>query len=220
MSALEQPILVSHKLCPFVQRSVITLLHKKIDFTIEYISLERKPDWFLEISPLGKVPLLRIKDTVLFESSVINEYLDETHGKPMLPTDPLEKAEHRAWIEFSSSINNIQFQLTQARREETFVKIEEDLNKKLAHLEKRIGNQGFFDGKEFSLVDSSFAPFLMRSKILADNTGVDTVSDYKKIQKWRENLLLLPEVKKSVVKDFEDLYMESIYERGGYLADQ
>ena len=92
MTSLEQPILISFKLCPFVQRAVITLLHKKIDFTIEYINLQKKPDWFLEISPLGKVPLLRVKDHVLFESAVINEYLDEAHGDPMLPKDPLEKA--------------------------------------------------------------------------------------------------------------------------------
>lgn len=220
MTSLEQPILISFKLCPFVQRAVITLLHKKIDFTIEYINLQKKPDWFLEISPLGKVPLLRVQEHVLFESAVINEYLDETHGEPMLPKDPLEKAEHRAWIEFSSSLFNAQHQLTQARREETYLKIEEDLTKKLAPLERKIGSNGFFEGKEFSLVDSAFAPFLMRSQIVADNIGIDPVSDYKKISKWRDNLLSLPEVQKSVVKDFEDLYMENIYERGGYLADQ
>jgi len=220
MTSLEQPILISFKLCPFVQRSVITLLHKNIDFTIEYINLQKKPDWFVEISPLGKVPLLRIKDHVLFESAVINEYLDETNGEPMLPKDPLEKAEHRAWIEFSSSLFNAQHQLTQARREETYLKIEEDFTKKLAPLERKIGNDGFFEGKKFSLVDSAFAPFLMRSQIVADNIGIDPVSDYKKISKWRANLLSLPEVQKSVVKNFDDLYMEGIFERGGYLADQ
>ena len=150
MTSLEQPILISFKLCPFVQRAVITLLHKKIDYTIEYIDLQKKPDWFLEISPLGKVPLLRVKDHVLFESAVINEYLDETHGEPMLSKDPLEKAEQRAWIEFSSSLFNAQHQLTQARREETYFKIEEDLTKKLAPLERKIGNDGFFEGKEFT----------------------------------------------------------------------
>ncbi|PXF64563.1 glutathione S-transferase family protein [Kangiella spongicola] len=220
MTSLEQPILISFKLCPFVQRAVITLLHKKIDHTIEYIDLQKKPDWFLEISPLGKVPLLRVQDHVLFESAVINEYLDETHGEPMLAKDPLAKAEQRAWIEFSSSLFNAQHQLTQARREETYFKIEEDLTKKLAQLERKIGSDGFFEGKKFTLVDSSFAPFLMRSQLVADNIGVDPVSDYKKIMKWRDNLLSLSEVQKSVSKDFEDLYIEGIFERGGYLADQ
>ncbi|NVK22144.1 MAG: glutathione S-transferase family protein [Kangiellaceae bacterium] len=220
MSSIDQPILVSFKLCPFVQRAAITLLHKKLDYTIEYIDLNNKPDWFVEISPLGKVPLLRVNDQVLFESAVINEYLDETNGNNMLSKDPLIKADQRAWIEFSSSINNAQHQLTQARREETFEKIDDDLNKKLAHLERKIDAKGFFQGSSFTLVDSAFAPFLMRSQILADNTGIDVLEDFKKLAVWRDNMLSLEEVQQSVVEDFEDLYMESIYERGGYLADQ
>ena len=173
MSSLDKPILVSFKLCPFVQRSVITLLHKKIDYVIEYIDLANKPEWFVEISPLGKVPILRVQDQVLFESAVINEYLDEVYGKSLLSADPLEKAHQRAWIEFSSSLNNAQHQLTQARREDTFDKINLDLNKKLFQLEKAISKNGYFSGKAFTLVDSAFAPFLMRCQIILDHTGID-----------------------------------------------
>ncbi|WP_251358320.1 glutathione S-transferase family protein [Kangiella sp. TOML190] len=218
MSKIDQPILVSFKLCPFVQRSVITLLHKKIDYTIEYIDLAKKPEWFLKISPLGKVPLMRVGEEVLFESAVINEYLDETNGAPLLPQDPLLKAQYRAWIEFSSSLNNAQHQLTQARREQTFRQIQADLAKKLAHLEHQVGDQGFFAGDSFSLVDSAFAPFLMRSQMLADETGEDSLEDFKKLCKWRDNMLSLDEVNKSVVDDFTELYIESFYERDGYLV--
>ncbi len=218
MSKIDQPILVSFKLCPFVQRAVITMLHKKIDYTIEYIELSKKPDWFLNISPLGKVPLLRVGEEVLFESAVINEYLDESYGESMLPKDPLKKAQHRAWIEFSSSINNAQHQLTQARREQTFRQIQADLAKKLAHLEQQVDDKGFFSGDTFSLVDSAFAPFLMRSQTLADETGEDSLEDFKKLLKWRENMLSLDAVKNSVVEDFEELYNEAYYERDGYLV--
>ncbi len=219
MSNIDQPILVSFKLCPFVQRSVITLLHKKVDYTIEYIDLAKKPDWFLNISPLGKVPLLRVGEEVLFESAVINEYLDETYGDSMLPTEALTRAQHRAWIEFSSSLNNAQFQLTQARREQTFRQIQSDLAKKLAHLEQQVDVQGYFAGDSFSLVDAAFAPFLMRSQILADETGEDSLEDFRKLLKWRDKLLSLDEVKNSVVDDFIDLYNEAFYERDGYLVD-
>lgn len=64
--------LISFKTCPFVQRSVITLKEKGIDFKTTYIDLAEKPAWFLAISPLGKVPVLKIGDEVLFESAVIN----------------------------------------------------------------------------------------------------------------------------------------------------
>ena len=70
--------LISFDICPFVQRSVITLEEKGVKYNIKYIELENKPDWFLAISPFGKVPVLQVNDKVLFESAVINEYLDET----------------------------------------------------------------------------------------------------------------------------------------------
>ena len=96
--------LISFPVCPYVQRAVITLLHKGVDFKLTYINLADKPDWFLAISPLGKVPVLRAGDGVLFESAAINEYLDETHAPRMLPEDPIERARARAWIAFGSTV--------------------------------------------------------------------------------------------------------------------
>ena len=73
--------LISSATCPFVQRSAITLEYKRVPYEIEFIDLNDKPKWFLEISPTGKVPVLVVRDgdreIVLFESAVINEYLDE-----------------------------------------------------------------------------------------------------------------------------------------------
>src|SRR5207237_3450984 len=80
--------LVSHHLCPYVQRAVITLTEKGAPFTRTYVDLANKPDWFTAISPLGKVPLLRIDDDdVLFESAVICEYLEETIAPALHPRD-------------------------------------------------------------------------------------------------------------------------------------
>jgi glutathione S-transferase len=96
--------LISFKTCPFVQRAVITLKHKDIDFDITYIDLADPPDWFLEMSPLKKVPVLKVDDEILFESAVINEYLDEITGGDLQPKDPLARAKNRAWIEFASNM--------------------------------------------------------------------------------------------------------------------
>ena len=100
------PTLVSHDLCPYVQRAAILLMEKAIPHERVTIDLAAKPDWFLAISPLGRVPLLRIGDAVLFESAVICEYLDETTPGSLHPADPLDRAQHRAWIEFGSSLLN------------------------------------------------------------------------------------------------------------------
>src|SRR3989337_1446247 len=97
--------LISHKLCPYVQRAVIVATEKGIEFERVDIDLADKPDWFLAISPTGKVPLLEVTETdgskhVLFESAVIAEYLDEIGGgERLLPADPLLRARERAWVE-------------------------------------------------------------------------------------------------------------------------
>ncbi len=107
MAALK---LISHKLCPYVQRAAIALHEKGVRFERIDIDLANKPDWFLKISPLGKVPVLVVtrddgKEVALFESNVICEYIEETQaGAKLHPQDALVRAEHRAWMEFGSAI--------------------------------------------------------------------------------------------------------------------
>src|ERR1700736_6747851 len=96
--------LISHKLCPYVQRAVIALTEKGVAFERVDIDLANKPEWFLSISPLGKTPVLQVGDTAIFESAVILEYLEETQQKLLHPADPLRRAEHRGWIEFGSAV--------------------------------------------------------------------------------------------------------------------
>src|SRR5436853_7779752 len=88
--------LISHKLCPYVQRAVIALTEKGVPFTRRDVDLANKPDWFLRVSPLGKTPVLLVGDLAIFESAVILEYLEETQPTRLHPTDPLARARHRA----------------------------------------------------------------------------------------------------------------------------
>ena len=88
--------LISHPLCPYVQRVAIALAEKSVPFTRVDIDLAAKPDWFLAISPLGKTPVLTVGDAAIFESAVILEYLEDTHSPPMHPADPIDRADHRA----------------------------------------------------------------------------------------------------------------------------
>ena len=90
--------LISHKLCPYVQRAVIALTEKGVEFERVDIDLANKPDWFVKISPLGKTPVLLVGDVPIFESAVILEYLEETQAKPLHPAAPLRRAEHRGRI--------------------------------------------------------------------------------------------------------------------------
>src|SRR5436853_470323 len=146
--------LVSHKLCPYVQRAVIALTEKGVPFERVDIDLANKPAWFTAISPLGKTPVLKVGDTAIFESAVILEYLEETQPRPLHPADPLARAEHRAWIEFASATLNDIWGFYGATDEPTFAAKAKALAGKFETLERRLGDGPYFVGDKFSLVDA------------------------------------------------------------------
>ena len=159
--------LISFELCPYVQRCVVTLREKKIPHEVDYVELGDRPDWFVEMSPLGKVPVLEVtrdngEKVVLFESVVINEYLDEVTEGNMLPADPLERAHCRAWIEFGNALLSDAFTVTSVEDEAELAKILAKLGDKLDRLEREIKGGPFFLGAEVSLVDAAMTPALQR----------------------------------------------------------
>src|SRR3977135_4095561 len=152
--------LINHKLCPYVQRAVIALTGKGVEFERIDIDLPNKPDWFLAISPLGKTPVLQVGDIAIFESAVILEYLEETQLMPLHPADPLTRAEHRAWIEFGSAVLNDIAGFYAAPDEASFKAKTSQLEQRFARLEARVAAAPWFDRAEFSLVDAVFGPAL------------------------------------------------------------
>jgi glutathione S-transferase len=214
-----QPIeLISFNLCPFVQRSVITLLKKDIDFKITYIDLANPPEWFLEISPLAKVPVVRYGDDVLFESAVINEFLDEITPDSIMPIAALDKAKDRAWIEFSSQLIVDQYLMSVADNSADFDKHRESLITKLQRLEDIIKDNGFFNGGSFSLVDAALAPVLTRLEIFARLFNKDLVSSLPKLSALSQRMLDLEFVQKSVVDNFEEIYIDYLKTNRSFLV--
>ncbi len=214
-----KPELISFKLCPFVQKAVLTLLHKGISYDIEYIDLENPPTWFDELSPLGKVPVLKVDNQVLFESSVIVEYLDEVYAKPLHPADPLIKAQNRSWMEFGNECLMNGFNLINQPDESGFNEQREILSKKMGQLEKQLGGKAFFNGDQISLVDLSFTPFFQRQKFISEiSPGLVDKKLHPKVSAWSEKLLALDIVSASTVPEFEQLYTGMIKKRNGYLS--
>lgn len=211
-----KPELISFKICPFVQRSVITLLHKGIDFDITYIDLSNKPDWFLKISPLGKVPVLKTGEEILFESAVINEYLDEISPPTLHPKDPLLKAKNRAWIEFASTLMTSQFQMNTTPHKETYENCRKELINNLEFLEKTFGKGPYFNGNDFALIDTAYAPFFMRLFIGEKKNDTGILGNCPRLNDYGETLLKLPAVQNSVVPEFETLFSSFMVKKGGY----
>ena len=194
--------LVSFDLCPFVQRSVITLIEKKAEYKITYIDLAKPPEWFLKISPFGKVPLLRVGEVALFESAIINEYLDETHPPSMHPSDPLQRALNRAWIEFGSDLLGAQYMLSIAPDAETYAQRLAELNSKLDRLESVLTTKPYFNGQDFSLIDCAFAPMFMRLDLLMRHQELGLYSKRPRVAAWAQALRERPSVPLSVPTDF------------------
>ncbi|MBV9562733.1 MAG: glutathione S-transferase family protein [Bradyrhizobium sp.] len=210
--------LVSHKLCPYVQRAVIALTEKGASFERIDIDLAHKPDWFVRLSPLGKTPVLLVGDTAVFESAVILEYLEETRDKPLHPADALRRAEHRAWIEFGSAVLNDIAGLYAAPDEAVFKAKAAQLEARFARLEARSMAAPWFDGAGFSLVDAVFGPVFRYFDVF------DTIGDFgilagkPKLARWREALAARSSVRSAVGADYPALLRDFLERRGSYLS--
>ena len=204
-----QPLtLVSHLLCPYVQRAAIALREKGVPFERVVIDLSNKPDWFLAISPLGKVPLLRVQrpdggESVLFESNVICEYIEDTQpGARLHPEDPLTRAEHRAWMEFGSAILADLWGYETTQDAEVFEQKRLALAAKFERVEAALGAGPFFAGKDFGLVDAVFAPVFRYFELFDQLSDSHIFDALPKVNAWRRALAARPSVREAVVPEY------------------
>jgi len=215
--------LISFKLCPYVQRCVMILREKEVAYDIDYVDLSDRPDWFVELSPLGKVPVLEVtrddgSKVVLFESVVINEYLDEVTEGSMLPADPLDRAHSRAWVEFGNAVLSDAFSITSAKDEADLSMVLEKLGKKLDRLEREIGTGPLFLGAEVSLVDAAFTPALQRLSWANEiHPAMAIFEGRPKVARWWSALAERESVRGSAVHDLRERFYKMIgRDRGGY----
>ena len=214
--------LISHLLCPYVQRAIIVLEEKQIAYERIDIELANKPDWFLKVSPLGKTPVLLVDGQAIFESAVICEYLEETTATALHPQDPILRAQHRGWMEFASATLNAIGGLYGAPDEQSLAAKVADLRVKFAQLEVALNTAGrngpYFAGNSFSLVDAAFAPAFRYFEVFdtIDDFGVFT--NTPKVRAWREALQHRPSVCSAVRADYTQLLHDFLLRRNSELS--
>jgi glutathione S-transferase len=211
--------LVSHHLCPYVQRAVIALTEKGVPFERVYVDLANKPGWFLALSPLGKTPVLKVGAAAIFESAVILEYLEETQPRPLHPVDPLRRAEHRAWIEFGSSVLNDIWGFYVAPDAGAFDAKAKALADKFARLERRLGTGPYFDADNFSLVDAAFGPVFRYFDVFDRIGDFAILAGKAKVEAWRGALLRRPSIRDAVARDYEARLWTFLEARQSHLSD-
>ena len=204
---------------------MIVLRAKKVEFEVTHITAENKPDWFLEVSPHGKVPLLMVDQDVLFESNAIAEFLDETIKPRLHPEDPLKRAENRAWTDFvpsfAAALNSYLYAVNvedqQSKKpgaQKVLLKLEERLQK---NSEKKCT---YFNGKNLSIVDAAYAPFMMRFTIIEPYCKTGILNEFPYVEAWRKSLIKNPLVKDSLPENFMELFKKNLLKRGAYFANE
>ncbi len=216
-------MLCSFKTCPWVQRAAIVLGEKGVDYEINYIDRDNRPDWFLAISPHSKVPVLMIDDEhTLFESNAIAEYLDEVIAPRLHPDDALLRARNRAWTDYVPTFSGVVSSLAYSMDEETFKERCDQVPDRFGRLEgalEKRGNDGpFFNGPDFCLVDAAYAPSLQRFTFLDRLHPLGIIEDYPLLSAWRDALLARESVKNSTVADFEAFWRDALVTRDRWVA--
>ncbi|WP_195174052.1 glutathione S-transferase family protein [Mesorhizobium sp. INR15] len=218
--------LVSHHLCPYVQRAAISLAEKNVPFERIDIDLANKPDWFKAISPLGKVPLLRVqhggKETIIFESAVILEFLEETQANPLHPADPYDRARHRAWIEFGSAILNTIGRFYSASTEAAFLAESGALSAMFNRIEVELADTAptgpWFAGERFSLVDAIFGPIFRYIDAFERIDDIGMLDGKPHVHAWRKALSKRPSVKGAAAADYPERLHAFLRARPSYLS--
>jgi glutathione S-transferase len=165
--------LYDFKSSPNCQRVKVVLEEKKIPYETINIDLragEQKTPDYLKINPYGKVPALADNDTILYESCIINEYLDEKYSTPrLMPSDPAQRAKARILVDFGLTqmdpvYTKLRMEMVKDEKErsqETINAAKQDIKKRLQHLEQELGNKEYLLG-DFSLVDADLIPRFTR----------------------------------------------------------
>jgi glutathione S-transferase len=220
--AVSRLTLVSHHLCPYVQRAAIALTEKGVPFERVDVDLADKPGWFRALSPLGKVPLLEVvagaRQAVIFESAVILEYLEETQANPLHPADPLERARQRSWIEFGSSILNGIGRFYNAQTDQALAHEAATLAGMFGRIEAEIGAGPWFAGAAFGLVDAVYGPIFRYFDTFERIGEFGVLAGKPKVRAWRAALSGRSSIRSAVAPDYPERLMAFLRNRDSALS--
>lgn len=202
---MSQVKIYSASVCPYAQRVRMVLLEKGVDFDLIEIDLNNKPDWFADVSPYGKVPVIQHQEHRIWESSIINEYLEEVFPEPpLMPQEPGLRAIARIWIDFANTKFTPAFYkllLSQDMQQQQNWRTE--LHQHLLFIEKEGFHQlsevgSYWLGNSLSLVDLSFYPWFERWTALEHYRGIPLPANFTRLRKWLSVMQQHPSVQATV----------------------
>ncbi|KAG8390890.1 hypothetical protein BUALT_Bualt01G0130600 [Buddleja alternifolia] len=143
--------------CPFSQRALLTLEEKKIPYKMHLINISQKPQWFLEVNPEGKVPVIKFDDKWIADSDVIVAIIEDKYPNPSLSA-PSELSSVGSKI-FSSFVTFLKSKDPSDGSEQALVK-------ELKALDEHLKAKGpYVNGENICAVDLSLAPKLYHLEV-------------------------------------------------------
>jgi glutathione S-transferase len=211
--------LISNLLCPYTQRAAIQLAEKGLPYQRTYVDLAAKPDWFVRLSPLGKVPVLRVGGEALFETAVICEYIEDVAPETaMWSSGPLDRARERAWAEFASAVIADVFGFYMAPDATAFDRKCRDLAGRFLRLEQQLGTGPYFCGPRFGLVDAAFAPVFRLFDTFDAIGDFGVFAGLGAVPTYRRALAERASVRHAVVPNYGQVFRQYLLERGSQLS--
>jgi len=212
--------LVSYDLCPYVQRSIITLTEKNVKYEKEYIDLGSPPEWFLKRSPLKKVPLLIVDGKHdIFESAVICELVDEITPGSLHSENPVIKAKHRSWIEFGSRILDKIGALYNSKSEKCYFECLKELASSFSRLNDIVVGP-YFSGNTFYMVDAVYATIFRYFDVMDSYLPFDIFGGCDKVNVWRLKIAQRPAVQMAVLNTYQKRLEDFFINRNSYISTQ
>jgi glutathione S-transferase len=210
--------LLTSAFSPYGQRVETLLLEKNISYSKEFIDLSNKPSWFVETSPLGKIPVLLVEDRPLFESLAILEYLEATYTENILhPKNQFVLAWHRGWMEFSNTLLSLAFGLVFADNAQTIIDKQQELKNKLALFTKQLKYQPYFNGDFFSILDITMASAMQPLLFLSEKFNLNLFENLDNLLQYANNVVSRPSFVKSLPENYAQIFENFLQRKNSFL---
>ena len=187
-------VLYSGTTCPFSQRCRFVLFEKGMDFEIRDVDLFSKPEEIMAMNPYGQVPILVERDLILYESNIINEYIDERFPHPQLmPGDPVDRARVRLFLlnfekELFAHVNTLEQTTGKKGHDKEQEKARTHIRDRLTQLAPVFLKNKYMLGENFSMLDVAIAPLLWR----LDYYGIELSKNAAPLLKYAERIFSRP----------------------------
>jgi RNA polymerase-associated protein len=187
-------VLYSGTTCPFSQRCRFVLFEKGMDFEIRDVDLYNKPEDISIMNPYGQVPILVERDLILYESNIINEYIDERFPHPQLmPADPVMRARARLFLfnferELFVHVQTLERRDAAKDGQKLQDRARQQIRDRLTQLTPIFIKNKHMLGEEFSMLDVAIAPLLWR----LDHYGIEMPKSAAPLLRYAERIFSRP----------------------------